>query len=184
MIPRFHRAVCKSRERPRRPLAVKLGPPYQRPNVSFRQLRTCPRFRRRRTWRRIGWFCAAMPESCSRRDCYSITSSARAESPGGTSRPSVLAALRLIKNSNRVAWSTGRSDAPRGEEREPEKAGTGFGKGHTQTQWDDDSKRSHPALAPTRSPPPRCAVSSCAPPRRDSPAPRLRRSARCRAGRR
>src|SRR5262249_7835208 len=42
---------------------------------------------------------------------HSITSSARAESPGGTSRPSVLAALRLIKNSNLVARSTGRSAA-------------------------------------------------------------------------
>jgi hypothetical protein len=34
---------------------------------------------------------------------YSITSSARAESPGGTSSPRVLAVLRLITNSNLVA---------------------------------------------------------------------------------
>src|SRR5262249_56500896 len=40
---------------------------------------------------------------------HSITSSARASSVGGTSRPRTLAVLRLIKNSNLVAWSTGRS---------------------------------------------------------------------------
>src|SRR5262245_3756356 len=40
---------------------------------------------------------------------HSITSSARASSVAGTSRPSALAVLRLIKNSNLVAWSTGRS---------------------------------------------------------------------------
>src|SRR4026207_166978 len=40
---------------------------------------------------------------------HSITSSAMAESPGGISRPSALAALRLITNSNLVDCSTGRS---------------------------------------------------------------------------
>ena len=40
---------------------------------------------------------------------YSITSSARASSIGGTSRPNALAVLRLITNSNFVARSTGRS---------------------------------------------------------------------------
>ena len=40
---------------------------------------------------------------------YSITSSARASSVGGTSRPSVLAVLRLITSSNFVGCSTGRS---------------------------------------------------------------------------
>ena len=34
---------------------------------------------------------------------YSITSLARADSPGGTSRPSALAVFRLITNSNPVA---------------------------------------------------------------------------------
>jgi Terminase large subunit, T4likevirus-type, N-terminal len=49
------------------------------------------------------------PDSCSAAkdvrscDAYSITSSARADSPGGTSSPSVLAVLRLITNSNLVA---------------------------------------------------------------------------------
>src|SRR5262249_56756346 len=40
---------------------------------------------------------------------HSITSSARASSVGGTSRPSALAALRLIANSNLVGCTTGRS---------------------------------------------------------------------------
>src|SRR5262249_43380246 len=40
---------------------------------------------------------------------YSITSSARASSAGGTSRPSAFAALRLITNSNLVDCTTGRS---------------------------------------------------------------------------
>src|SRR5215468_1052749 len=41
---------------------------------------------------------------------YSITSSARASSDGGTVRPSALAVLRLITSSNLVGCSTGRSD--------------------------------------------------------------------------
>src|SRR6266487_694899 len=41
---------------------------------------------------------------------HSITSSARASSVGGTSRPSALAVLRLITNSNLVDCWTGRSD--------------------------------------------------------------------------
>ena len=40
---------------------------------------------------------------CSTNCGYSITSSARAESPGGTSRPSVFAVFKLITNSNLVA---------------------------------------------------------------------------------
>ena len=40
---------------------------------------------------------------------YSITSSAMASSVGGTSRPSVLAVLRLITSSNLVDCITGRS---------------------------------------------------------------------------
>ena len=40
---------------------------------------------------------------------YSITSSARADSGGGTSMPSVFAVLRLITNSNLVTCTTGRS---------------------------------------------------------------------------
>src|SRR5215217_8137449 len=40
---------------------------------------------------------------------YSITSSARASSVGGTSRPSALAALRLMTSSYLDACSTGRS---------------------------------------------------------------------------
>jgi hypothetical protein len=39
---------------------------------------------------------------------HSITSSARASSVGGTSRPSVLAVLRLITNSYLVGFCTGR----------------------------------------------------------------------------
>src|SRR6266571_7791545 len=40
---------------------------------------------------------------------HSITSSARASSEGGTSIPSALAVLRLMRNSNLVGCSTGRS---------------------------------------------------------------------------
>jgi hypothetical protein len=40
---------------------------------------------------------------CNKQHLYSMTSSARAESAGGTSRPSALAVLRLIMNSNFVA---------------------------------------------------------------------------------
>src|SRR4029077_17639849 len=40
---------------------------------------------------------------------YSMTSSARAISVGGTDRPSALAVLRLITNSSLVGCSTGRS---------------------------------------------------------------------------
>jgi hypothetical protein len=40
---------------------------------------------------------------------HSITSSARASSVGGTSRPSAFAVLRLIKSSNFVGCSTGSS---------------------------------------------------------------------------
>ena len=40
---------------------------------------------------------------------YSITSSARASSAGGTVRPSALAVLRFIASSNFVACMTGRS---------------------------------------------------------------------------
>src|SRR5947209_14500373 len=42
-------------------------------------------------------------------ESYSITSSARASSVGGTSRPSALAVLRLMTSSNFVGCSTGRS---------------------------------------------------------------------------
>jgi hypothetical protein len=45
----------------------------------------------------------------SKQHRYSITSSARASSDGGTSRPSALAVLRLITSSNLVGCSTGRS---------------------------------------------------------------------------
>src|SRR5262249_23059814 len=42
---------------------------------------------------------------------HSITSSARASSVGGTSRPSILAVVRLMTNSKLVACTTGRSAA-------------------------------------------------------------------------
>ena len=45
----------------------------------------------------------------SKHSVYSITSSARASSIGGTSSPSALAVLRLITSSNLVGCSTGRS---------------------------------------------------------------------------
>ena len=62
-------------------------------------------------WRgRHGSF-VPIPDLCNRSKAtlYSITSSARASSVGGTSRPSAFAVARLITRSKRVAWSTGRS---------------------------------------------------------------------------
>ena len=58
--------------------------------------------------RRAGWDVRVVPNS----DIgwlYSITSSARASSVGGTVRPSALAVLRLIANSYFVGACTGRS---------------------------------------------------------------------------
>src|SRR4029079_16899639 len=50
------------------------------------------------------------PERVQQTDgAYSITSSARASSVGGTVMPSALAVLRLMTNSNFVGCSTGRS---------------------------------------------------------------------------
>jgi hypothetical protein len=65
-----------------------------------------------------GWLCPSRKRPRSRRAAeqrdelaafHSITSSARASSVGGTSRPSAFAALRLIANSNLVGCTTGRS---------------------------------------------------------------------------
>src|SRR2546427_9148500 len=50
------------------------------------------------------------PKQTTRRGSgYSITSSARASSVGGTSRPSAFAVLRLMTNATRVDCSTGKS---------------------------------------------------------------------------
>jgi hypothetical protein len=46
---------------------------------------------------------------CSEEQCYSITSSARASSVGGTSRPSAFAVLRLSTRSYLVGACTGKS---------------------------------------------------------------------------
>ena len=53
----------------------------------------------------------AMSQKCQFRKSrdYSITSSARARSIGGTLRPSAVAVLRLIDNLNFVGCSTGKS---------------------------------------------------------------------------
>ena len=57
-----------------------------------------------------GHAAAAPPSSVmNSRRCHSITSSARASSVGGTSRPSAFAVLRLITSSNLVGFCTGRS---------------------------------------------------------------------------
>ena len=46
---------------------------------------------------------------CSKTAFHSMTSSASASSASGTVRPSVVAVLRLMTNSNFVGWITGRS---------------------------------------------------------------------------
>ena len=94
--------------------------------VSLRPCRNAPR-RSARVSDDVGWrnpitgiagcaradigHAAAVPPSSvmNSRRFHSITSSARASSIGGTSRPSVLAVLRLMTNSNLVGCSTGRS---------------------------------------------------------------------------
>ena len=60
-----------------------------------------------RSWMR--WLPVAMCQNPEVRRSYSITSSARASSAGGASRPSALAVLRLITRSSRVGCSTGKS---------------------------------------------------------------------------
>jgi hypothetical protein len=51
-----------------------------------------------------------LPDSCTAANAiYSITSSARADRPGGTSMPICLAVFRFIKNSNLLACITGKS---------------------------------------------------------------------------
>ena len=47
---------------------------------------------------------------CSKTTIYSITSSAMLISPGGNVRPSVLAVLRFMTNSNLIGSITGKSD--------------------------------------------------------------------------
>jgi len=51
----------------------------------------------------------ALPQRDESEPSYSITSSARASSVGGTSRPRALALLRLMTMSKIVGWITGRS---------------------------------------------------------------------------
>ena len=53
--------------------------------------------------------CQNRPDDRSKQRRYSITSSARASTVAGTSRPSALAVLRLMTNSNLVGCSIGRS---------------------------------------------------------------------------
>jgi hypothetical protein len=69
---------------------------------------------RERTWKRDIVIWRDGPEAavsrCSKQRSYSITSSARASSVGGTSRPRALAVERLMANSNLVGSSTGMSD--------------------------------------------------------------------------
>jgi hypothetical protein len=55
--------------------------------------------------------CPLCPQEQELAPLHSITSSARASSLSGTSRPSALAVLRLMTNSNFVGRSTGRSPA-------------------------------------------------------------------------
>ena len=64
-----------------------------------------PRLRLSSAMPRTGAKCQRRHLRGSKPQCYSITSSARAKSVGGTSMPSALAVRRLIKNSNFVGPS-------------------------------------------------------------------------------
>ena len=88
------------------PNRVKTQISPERSHVSFRQLRTY-------CFADLGPQCARDLSRCSnvsRQSCgYSITSSASNWIEFGTSMPSALAVLRLMRNSNLVICNTGRS---------------------------------------------------------------------------
>src|SRR5262249_44457402 len=78
----------------------------------------CPGIKREEAEPRYSWLrtCRERPRRCraaeqrdERAALHSITSSARASSVGGTSRPSALAVLRFTISSNLVGCCTGRS---------------------------------------------------------------------------
>src|SRR5262245_65815340 len=79
---------------------VEQGTEHAKPNELARLLRA-------RRQRPRG--CRAAEKSDELAPSHSITSSARARSVGGTSRPSAFAVLRLIANSNLVGCITGKS---------------------------------------------------------------------------
>ena len=64
-----------------------------------------------RWWRALIELCKTKFASCHDVFAYSITSSARASSDGGTVRPNAFAVLRLITSSNFVGCSMGKSSA-------------------------------------------------------------------------
>jgi hypothetical protein len=68
-----------------------------------------PQYRTKSGPRGRSALCQEPTYAAQRNDIYSITSSARASSDGGTEMPSALAVFRLIAKSNRVGRSIGRS---------------------------------------------------------------------------
>jgi hypothetical protein len=81
-------------------------PPQRRP---LRLMSTMPlTAARRRRWREFCVVPIAAVSSCSNLQLYSITSSARASSVGGSSNPRALAVFRLMISSSRVGCWTGR----------------------------------------------------------------------------
>ena len=90
------------------------GYSYMQPIIEFIASKTdvtcsdrCPELRAN-SWQQSNY--KSRPSNASRdRFSYSITSSARASSAGGTVRPSAFAVLRLITNSNLTEPATGKS---------------------------------------------------------------------------
>src|SRR5262249_30866711 len=99
--------------RPERGAAVRVGPPGQGGCVSWENLRNLLK-RNGPILHQLGKKpreinVAPGTHAAQQHACYSITSSARASSIGGTSRPSAFAVLRLITSSYLVGACTGRS---------------------------------------------------------------------------
>ena len=118
---RPHRQRLKPTRRPsaRSPTRSDRGPPrtHQRPFLRSDLIIWSTQWMDVGRRRLAGWSMHDVDDAASSdaltadiRQRYSITSSARASSAGGTVRPSALAVLRLITSSNLVGCSTGRSE--------------------------------------------------------------------------
>ena len=81
-------------------------------NSSQTKIHRCPRWSKSGQTFATQWLsamCQSRPMHRTKRPFYSITSSAMDSTPAGMVRPSALAVVRLITNSNLVDCSTGRS---------------------------------------------------------------------------
>src|SRR5262249_58629947 len=103
MVPSIY-PVCL---RPRCNAAMRFSTDSDDPGPRYTDQRHRRLLRARHQWPRR--YAAEQRDELAAFHAHSITSSARASSMGGTSRPSALAVLRLITNSYLVGACTGRS---------------------------------------------------------------------------